>query len=191
MLAYQQGDRLAFNTLFGLLAPRVHGFFRRSFAVATADDLVQQTFLRLHQARAQFKAGSLLRPWLFAIAARVRLDELRRQKRHPEDPDDTWDASADKQAGPGGSAAPTATAEELLDEARRGQLVRLALEKLTEPQRALVHLHRYEGLTFAEIAAAFGTTEGAIKVRAFRAYERLRAELGPTLAASGDTRRAS
>ena len=41
------------------------------------------------------------------------------------------------------------------------------------------HLHRYERMTFAEIAAALGTTEGAVKLRAFRAYQRLRVLLAP------------
>jgi RNA polymerase sigma-70 factor (ECF subfamily) len=41
----------------------------------------------------------------------------------------------------------------------------------------VVHLHRFEGLTFGEIAAILGSTEGAVKLRAFRAYGELRAEL--------------
>ena len=60
---------------------------------------------------------------------------------------------------------------------QRIERVRAALEALPESQRAIVHLHRYEGLTFAEIARVLGTTEGAVKLRAFRAYERLRKQL--------------
>jgi len=45
---------------------------------------------------------------------------------------------------------------------------------LPETQRVVVHLNRFEGMTFFEIAQVLGTTEGAVKLRAFRAYERLR-----------------
>jgi len=55
--------------------------------------------------------------------------------------------------------------------------VRAALDRLPESQRVVVHLHRYEGLTFEEIAAVLSTTPGAVRVRASRAYEKLRQEL--------------
>jgi len=52
--------------------------------------------------------------------------------------------------------------------------VRAAVDQLPETQRVVVHLNRFEGLTFVQIAHVLGTTEGAVKLRAFRAYERLR-----------------
>src|SRR5215471_9549398 len=98
MAAYVTGDRPAFTTLFDRLAPRLHRFFRRSFGNdATADDLLQQTFLKIHRARDSYRRDLKVAPWAFAIAARVRLDELRRRKRIPEDGDeDAW-ARADEQ----------------------------------------------------------------------------------------------
>src|SRR5262245_35481494 len=88
MAAYARGDRQAFARLFARLAPRLHRFFRRSFGTgATADDLLQQTFLNLHRARASYRPELKVAPWAFAIAARVRLDEFRRRKRLAEDGD--------------------------------------------------------------------------------------------------------
>jgi len=55
--------------------------------------------------------------------------------------------------------------------------VRRALDALPESQRAVVHLHRYEGLTFAQVAAVLGTSEVAVRGRAFRAYGQLRKQL--------------
>ena len=55
--------------------------------------------------------------------------------------------------------------------------VRAALAALPESQRAVIHLHRYEGMTFAEIAQVLGSTPGAVKLRAFRGYEKLREQL--------------
>lgn len=177
MAAYCEGDALAFERLFAALGPRVHAFFIRSFRSSSlADDLTQNTFLRLHRARAQYRRDLPLRPWVFAIAARVRLDEYRRQARLPEELDEAALVRATDASG-----LPHAAPETEIAIGRRIQLVRAALESLPESQRVIVHLHRYEGLTFAEIARVLETTEGAVKLRAFRAYERLRRQLRSTV----------
>ena len=73
MAAYVGGDRRAFERLFARLSGPVHGFFLRSFRdAALADDLLQTTFLKLHRARADYRGDLPLKPWLFAIAGRVR-----------------------------------------------------------------------------------------------------------------------
>jgi RNA polymerase sigma factor (sigma-70 family) len=173
MAAYCDGDRTAFERLFAALGPRVHGFFLRAFhSEAVADDLMQTTFLRLHRARGDYHRNQSLRPWLFTIAARVRLDEYRRRKRTPEELDEDGLVHADEQAQR--SAADAASGD-------RTEAVRAALEALPESQRLIVHLHRYEAMTFAEIGRVLGASEGAVKLRAFRAYERLRKQLAPLL----------
>jgi RNA polymerase sigma-70 factor, ECF subfamily len=177
MAAYAAGDARAFESLFRLLAPRVHGFFARTFGEpAVADDLTQQTFLKIHKARASYRAGAPVRPWIFSIAARVRLDELRRRKRAPEHGDEESLARADE------AGEQPAAPDELLAAAGQKAAVQAALKGLPESQRVVLHLHRWEGLSFAEIAGALGTTEGAVKLRAFRAYERLRVLLQPLIA---------
>src|SRR5439155_19951011 len=99
MSAYVAGDARAFERLFARLAPRVHGFFLRSFRDASvADDLLQVTFMKVHRAREQYRADLKIAPWLFAVAARVRLDELRRRLRLPEDADEEALARADEKA---------------------------------------------------------------------------------------------
>jgi len=167
MSAYVAGNARAFEGLFARLAPRVHAFFLRSFRnEAVADDLLQVTFMKVHRARAQYRPELKLMPWLFAVAARVRLDELRRRLRLPEDAGEEAVARADEQAP---REAPQSTE---LKEA-----VRAALDALPESQRAVIHLHRYEGMTFAEISRVLDTTPGAVKLRAFRGYETLRERL--------------
>src|SRR2546425_484262 len=100
MAAYVAGDGRAFEKLFAMLAPRIHAFFMRSFADhSLADDLLQVTFLRARGAGADSRPALPLRPWLYAIAARVRLDELRRKYRLPETADeDQLDAAMQAQA---------------------------------------------------------------------------------------------
>jgi RNA polymerase sigma-70 factor (ECF subfamily) len=170
MTAYVAGDADAFRRLFGRLAPRLHAFLRRSVGSgAEADDLLQQTFLRLHDARDRWRSGQPVRPWLFTIAARARLDWLRRRSRSPEVPE-AADAVANAPAAGDG-------ADDALVRGEVAARVRAELDRLPEAQRTIVHLHRYEGMTFGQIAAVLGTTEGAVKLRAFRAYETLRRRL--------------
>lgn len=165
MEAWVAGDAVAFERLFRLLAPSVHAFFARTVSHgAVAEDLLQTTFLKLHRARGSWRRGERLRPWVFTIAARVRADWLRRNWRVETELDD--DALPDPDAEGDPADAPSAR--------ERSERVRVALERLSGPQRVVVHLHRFEELSFAEIGAAMGISEGAAKLRAFRAYARLR-----------------
>jgi RNA polymerase sigma-70 factor (ECF subfamily) len=109
-----------------------------------------------------------VRPWVFAIAARVRLDELRRRRRLPEDADEE---AIDKAADPA-APAPAAVAGTDLE-----VRVQAAVSKLPESQRVIVHLNRFEDMSFSEIAETLGTSTNTVKMRAWRAYDQLRAEL--------------
>jgi RNA polymerase sigma-70 factor (ECF subfamily) len=173
MAAYVAGDARAFEQLFARLAPRVHGFFLRSLRdSAVADDLLQVTFMKVHRAREQYRTDLRVAPWIFTVAARVRLDELRRRRRMPEDADEEVLAKADEAAAQEAAPPPGNDVQEA---------VRAALERLPESQRTVIHLHRYEGMTFVEIAKVLGTTPGAVKLRAFRGYEKLRQDLDGVL----------
>jgi RNA polymerase sigma-70 factor (ECF subfamily) len=172
MARYLAGDHQAFEQLFTRLAPRVYGFFMRSFGEATlAEELVQATFLHMHRSRATYRVGLPVRPWLFTIAARVRRDELRRRYRLKEDCDEEALVKAEA------AMAMTAERDDGDWQRERTARVRQAIGQLPESQRVVVQLHRFEGLTFAQIAEILGTTALAVRARAFRAYETLRLEL--------------
>ncbi len=173
MQAYVEGDASAFRRLFSTLAPSLHAFFARSVKDrAVAADLTQTTFLKLHAARDRWRRGEPLRPWVFTIAGRVRLDWLRRQGRAAEEPLDGDEGEPDRAVDPAGAILGR----------ERAERVRAALDVLSEPQRVVVHLHRFEGLSFAEIGRVLGIAEGAAKLRAFRAYRRLRELLADLVA---------
>jgi RNA polymerase sigma-70 factor (ECF subfamily) len=181
MAAYSEGDGEAFNELFSSLGPRIHGFFLRRFGNdAVADDLLQTTFLKVHRARAEYRIGAPVRPWVFTIAARVGLDEYRRRGRRPEMTDDQSMERATSAV-----AMERAAKTDLAERADIAAHVRSALEILPDSQREVVMLHRYEGFTFAEIGKMLGLSEGAAKLRAFRAYERLRERLAPLVEEAG------
>ena len=183
MLRYQEGDRRAFDALFARLAPLVHGYFKRTFAEASvADDLLQATFLNLHRARQRYRPDQKLRPWLFAIAANVRMDELRRRHRLPvaagaEDVDRALERESLERGVP-----------EVLEEAERSAQVRRALAELPDSQRQVIEMNRFDGLSFGEIARVLDISEGACKLRAFRGYEALRSRLASLAPAAAPSR---
>jgi len=175
MADYVNGNELAFRALFKRLGPRVRRFFLRKFGDDTiADDMQQITFLKMHRARQRYRIGEPVRPWLFTIAARVRIDELRRRRNFENGGDDLNRADIR-------NAMARAYELDPVERADIAVKVRLALTSLPESQRIVVQMHRYEGLTFREIGKTLGVTEAAVKLRAFRAYGQLRKRLAPVL----------
>lgn len=171
MQRYAEGDEKALQVLFERHAGRMHGFFARAFHDAsTCEDLLQTTFLKLHHGRERYLKGAPFLPWLFGIAVRVRADELRKRYRQTQDQGVELDSLP-------GEQRETAESKQTIARVRR------AVEALPEPQRLVIQLHRFDGLSFAEIAAVLSETEGklvqegAVRVRAFRAHEVLRKAL--------------
>jgi RNA polymerase sigma-70 factor (ECF subfamily) len=173
MTRYCDGDASAFRELYALVAPRLLGYLlKMARSRPLAEDLLQQTFLKVHRARAAYVRGADPLPWLYAIAHRTFIDETRRRKRVQPAGDDVPEVAADL----------TGTSAERRDDPRVDpELARAALAALAELpalQREAVVLTKLDGKTVAEAAAIAGTTVGAMKVRAHRGYEALRRLLG-------------
>jgi RNA polymerase sigma-70 factor (ECF subfamily) len=175
---YAAGDDTAFSTIYDLLAPRLYGYFvRQTRSADLADDLTQQTLIKIHRARGQFLRGAAVTPWAFAIGRRLLIDSLRRHRREvtPNDDDDTFERDL--------SDAPSA--DELVEAQETAHRIQRALLRLPASQRVAFELVKQEGLTFAEAAETLGTTVAAVKLRAHRAYEALRGILGDVLQNEG------
>ena len=174
MERYAGGDDSAFGPLFDALAPRLYGYFlRQTRDTDVADDLTQQTMLKIHRARGQFILGAAVTPWAFAIGRRLLIDHLRYRRRDLLSPDD--DETVDRAS----SDAPTA--DELVAAQETARRIQQALLRLPASQREACELVKQEGLTFVEAAETLGTTVAAVKLRAHRAYESLRKVLGDVL----------
>ena len=168
MLAYQNGDERAFAELFELYAPMLERYFvRHGKRSADAEDLTQETFLRLVRSRADFRPGEALRPWLFTIARNVCHDHGRRAQRRPEAPYEV-DTLEAPQACIGDHA---------LDHAKRTEALTSALQLLPAAERRLVDEHWFDERAFSEIALREGVQCGTLRVRAHRACQRLRETL--------------
>ncbi len=169
MSRYAAGDESAFAAVYDGLASRLYGYLtRQTRDPARAEDLVQQTFLQMHRARGTFVPGADVVPWAFAIARRLMIDGFRRGKREVlEDTNERDEPVATEPA-----------ADDLVQAQQLATRIRRELARLPETQRVAFELVKQEGLSLAEAAAVLGTTVSAVKLRAHRAYEALRAVLG-------------
>ncbi len=162
MERHAEGDAAAFAEVYDALAGRLLRYLSRlERNAATAEDLVQQTFIRMHRARASFKRGADVEPWAFAIARRLFLDSRRSARRRFAE----WLLP---------EPAPEVDAETILMARELGQAAHDRLESLPPLQREAFLLMREDGMSTAEAAATLGVTVAAIKLRAQRAYDALR-----------------
>ncbi|MDP8999602.1 MAG: RNA polymerase sigma factor [Myxococcota bacterium] len=174
MNRYARGEDDVFELVYRQGAPRLRGFLVRMCSnAALADDLTQDAFLRIHLARGSFVAGAPALPWMLAIARNAFLDHIRR---------DQVRRSAGARASTGNdaatvSASPETHGDEVLVARELLGVVRLTLDRMPTTQREAFVLLRFEGLSVREAAHVLGATESAVKVRAFRAYEAIRAAL--------------
>src|SRR6266853_6200808 len=82
MERYQQADPEAPAALVGALSPALLRFFKSQVpSREQADDLLQETWLRIHRVRHTYRPGEPVLPWVYAIARRVRVDGYRRTRR--------------------------------------------------------------------------------------------------------------
>ncbi len=171
MNRYAMGDSQAFGILHKALYPRLYAFLLRlGKSEAVADDLVQETFLRMHRARSTFASQAAVIPWAYTIARNVHIDHTRAQKhrkteRLPSDP------------GPESGYRVDQNAERAAMNAQSMQVISRVLARIPEAQRSAFVLIRYEGLSVEQAASVLGTSVSAVKLRAFRAYEAIREEL--------------
>jgi RNA polymerase sigma-70 factor (ECF subfamily) len=171
MHRYADGEDAAFDEVFAALAPRLRLFLRRLGGSSDlAEDLTQETFLRMHHARGSFARGKPVAPWAYAIARNCFISHTRTKRARLERA--SVDAEQlERSAGSGSSAEQEAIARQ------SAELVSRTLAGMTTARREAFVLLRYEGMTVAAAAEIVGISEGALKIRAFHAYEILRAAL--------------
>jgi RNA polymerase sigma-70 factor (ECF subfamily) len=165
---YAEGDDQAFGVVYDAVAPRLAGYVRRQVRdVERAADIVQQTFLQMHRARATFIRGSAALPWAFAIARRLIIDGARQRRVRP-DPEPLPLAPL---------ADPTTDGEDQLLSHEAARQLAAELDRIPPLQRQAFELTKQEGLSLKQAAHVLGTTIGAVKLRTHRAVIALRSAL--------------
>jgi RNA polymerase sigma-70 factor (ECF subfamily) len=170
MLAFQKGDRRAFETLFARYTPRVLTFLTRMVRDrARAEELTQDVFIRIYNAADRYEPKARFSTYLFGIAHNLALNELARaHRKHEQARSDLTELGAIDPA--------PSPVEKLAAEGTRERLER-ALAALPERQRAAVLLRSEQGLDYEEIAGSLETTVASVKSLLHRARESLLAAL--------------
>ena len=179
MARYCRGDAAAFHRLYALLAPRILAYLTGLLGdQAAAEDMLQLTFLKVHEARSTYVLGANPIPWIYTIAHRTCLDEIRKRKRSRVRLSKDGEPAAEPAAHITGVAADVHPdpADHPDPSAAAGALA--ALAKLPDNQRQALILTKVHGRSVADAAMITGSTPGAIKQRAHRAYVTLRQLLG-------------
>ena len=162
MVEYQGGSLNAFQQIYGTLAAELLQYLRYLVREAgAADDLLQETFLRLHRSRAEYNPAFAVKPWLFGLARNVFLMQRRATRRFAA-------VHTNRSELPEVPVRPDVGQFGSSDEVRR------SIATLPEEQAEAFLLHHEWGFTFDEIAGMVGVTSGAARVRASRGMAGLR-----------------
>lgn len=188
MQAYAQGDAAAFEVLYARHEQALFRFVRRVLGTALAaqaDEVFQETWLRIVNARAGFRPqGAAWRTWAFTIAHNLAVDRLRTSGREftPESPDDgadplDWLAAALDHTHP-------STEDEAFWRAAGRQLLD-CLDRLPDAQRAAFLLHHEDGASLEDLAQRLGLPFETAKSRLRYALQKLRGCMGGYLESFG------
>lgn len=177
---YVDGDPAAFRLLHARLGPRLRGLLYKLVRDGdTVEDLLQITLLKAHLARERFAVpggdpDGAVSAWYFAIARNVAMDHLRARTR-AERRNARTDGTAEDGVEAIADAAPHI--EAMHETAEREDEIALriqeAIASLPEGQREVVELHKLRGMSMAQVAERLQLREGAVRVRAHRAYKAL------------------
>ncbi|MDR1011898.1 MAG: sigma-70 family RNA polymerase sigma factor, partial [Opitutaceae bacterium] len=165
METLQRGDERALDELMRRWETGVKAFLLR-LGVPASDvgDVAQETFIRIFEKRASYRAGAAFKPWILTIAGNLGRNRLRWRRRRREESLDAADDERMADANRG-------------EEENTGALVRAAVNELPDKLRSAVVCVELEELSYNEAAQVAGCTPKAIETRLYRARELLRQKL--------------
>ena len=178
--AYARGEMEAMEVLLARYkGPLFHFVLRLVRERGKAEDLLQESFLRMVEHAASFQGNSSVKTWLFRIARNLCIDEMRRQKhrRHP-----SLDAPSGNSEGEGQTLYERlphtgAGPDRSMVDRDLAQRMSKAIDDLPEDQREVFVLRQVQNLSFKEIGDVTGVSENTVKSRMRYALERLQRAL--------------
>jgi RNA polymerase sigma-70 factor (ECF subfamily) len=167
----QNGDPAAFNEVVTAYRRRIFGTVARLIGrPEDVEDVAQEVFLRLYYSLDQLRTPEVFEPWLYRLTVNAALDYLRKRRRRSEsrmaDLSEQQVLLADAQA----SSKVDQTARE---KSRIRELVDSLLSHVSPEDRALLTLKEVEGLSLKELEKIYHVNENALKVRLYRARQRV------------------
>jgi len=179
MVSYQQGEVRAFELLLGRHRKSVYNFiFRYVGDKETAEDLLQETFLRVIKGADAYKRQAKFTTWLYTIARNLCVDQTRRRKhRKHASLDAPMVASEDS-----GTLLDVIPSSEMASDRKSvnkelHETMQRAIAALSEEQREVFLMREFLDLPFKQIAEVVGVPENTVKSRMRYALEKLRLEL--------------
>lgn len=171
------GEDAALDALMERHAAKVfHFVFRMLGREEEAEDVAQETFVRVHRARASYRPSLRFSTWLFTIAANLARSQIRREVRHPSV---SLEAELPDGGFPLADRLPSKDrpAPQVLEATERIEAVRKAVRDLPDDLREAIVLCEWEEMAVAEAARVLQTTPKAVESRLYRARKLLREAL--------------
>lgn len=166
LLVHETGDHAAFSTLVERYQKPLYRYlYRFTGDRHAAEDLFQETFMRIYQARAAFNTKLPFSAWAYRIATNACLDR-RKKKAHTMERA-LGDELLDQQASPHDSP------EKALLHKNKNQRVLELLAELPEKNRAVLLMAHYQELSLNAIAAALDIPVGTVKSRLYKGFKQL------------------
>jgi RNA polymerase sigma-70 factor (ECF subfamily) len=177
--ACQEGDSGAFNLLVWRWEKPLYNFIYKYVGDATlAEDLVQDTFLRVLRSIGRYSYQGSLSTWLYRIAVNLCKDHLKRKRLPMVSMHDYYTTATGErvyvQDRIGDEKART---DDSLKSDQREELVRRLLAGLPEEERIVILLKEYQELTFREIAEVLDVPDGTVKSRLYHGLRSMRESL--------------
>ena len=172
-------DPAALHTIVEMYSTRVFGLlYRLTGSPEIAEDLLQETFLRVVRMIPEYRHAGKFEAWLFRIAANLARDHARRIRRHGQPLALDGPGRENQPAVPElADAAQPDPGDELL-KTETGQRLGEVLQELPELDREIILLRHFSELSFREVAELLDIPLGTALARAHRALKRLKAALG-------------
>ncbi|WP_397570478.1 RNA polymerase sigma factor [Schlesneria sp. T3-172] len=183
MLRVKEGDETAFTELVRAYQNRLTTIFRHmTQSQEAAEDLAQEVFLRIYRARNGYQPTARFSTWLFRIANNLAMNSHRHKSQRKEVQLPASDSVTLTSVGPGDQAIADKSAlmpARQVDKQELQLIVQKAMAELNESQRLTVLLHKFEGMSYVEIAETMEMSVPAIKSLLSRARDSLRTALAP------------
>lgn len=170
MLRVQRGDLAAFDALYDRYHKRLFHFTLRFVRERTlAEDILQETFLRIFRERKGYRKSSHFSTYLFTIGRNLCIDALKswERKHLVMKQEDYIERQTNQSKGP----------RKILEETEMREILQREIQRLPRDQREVLILSKYSGLSYEEIARIVESTPPAVKQKAYRALLSLRQKL--------------